>query len=283
MLALSCSRLPWPASAVASPAPLLPVLVLSCSCIWLQWLSVGVRFSLVAVAIFASLRRRRRRQRRRWRRRLGDKVSSCVRLDGHDQSRIISSCARFSNMFIHINQLFVVSHVKQLSMWLVIVLLSGVYTFSQFPLLLLMLRPGYTLYLITHLHIRIRSISSHTLQSNSTIECFFVYLFLSAPPTQMSCWRFMLAFRVVFLLYLFIFVAGSAAAAAAGCNRRSEDPNTFAAYAFLYAIYVCVPASLCPFLFISFSFLFVSCLCPFRWVAGSKSIMLWGNCVKVVV
>lgn len=76
----------------------------------------------------------------------------------------------------------------------------------------------------------------------------------------------MLAFRVVFLLYLFIFVAGSAAAAAAaGCNRRSEDPNTFAAYAFLYAIYVCVPASLCPFLIISFSFLFV-CLVFVRFV-----------------
>lgn len=164
---------------------------------------------------------------------------------------------------LYINQLFVMSHVKQLSMWLVIVLLSGVYTFSQFPLLLLVLKTG------------LHPLSYHTFTHSHTFHLFayspkqlndwvlFRLFIFECPPTQMSCWRFMLAFRVVFLLYLFIFVAGSAAAA--GCNRRSEDPNTFAAYAFLYAIYVCVPASLCPFLFISFSFLFV-CLVFVRFV-----------------
>lgn len=162
-------------------------------------------------------------------------------------------------MFIYINQLFVVSHVKQLSMWLVIVLLSGVYTFSQFPLLLLVLKTGLhplSYHTFTHSHTFHLFVYSQKQLNDWVLFRLFIF---ECPPTQMSCWRFMLAFRVVFLLYLFIFVAGSAAAAA-GCNRRSEDPNTFAAYAFLYAIYVCVPASLCPFLFISFSFLFFLCV-----------------------
>lgn len=184
---------------------------------------------------------------------------------------------------LYINQLFAVSHVKQLSMWLVIVLLSGVYTFSQFPLLLLMLRPGYTLYLITHLHIRIRSISSHTLQSNSTIECFFVYLFLGAPHSNELLTFYACLSSGFPALFIYIRSGLRCCCWLQSEIRRSE--HLCGLRFSLCNLYVCLPlfapSSSSPFLF--FFFFVVSCLCPFRWVAGSKSIMLWGNCVKVVV
>lgn len=89
----------------------------------------------------------------------------------------------------------------------------------------------------------------------------------------------MLAFRVVFLLYLFISVAGSAAAAA-GCNRRSEDPNTFAAYAFLYAIYVCACLSLPLLLHLLFFFFFLLCLVFVRFVElpALNQLCFGGSC-----
>lgn len=162
---------------------------------------------------------------------------------------------------LYINQLFVVSHVKQLSMRLVIVLLSGVYTFSQFPLLLLMLRPGYTLYLITHLHIRIRSISCHTLQSNSTIECFFVYLFLSAPHSNESL-TFYACLSSGFPA-LFIYIRSGLCRC---CWLQSEIRTPLRPTLF-FMQFMCVPVSLCPFFFISFSFFsFLLCLVFVRFV-----------------
>lgn len=142
------------------------------------------------------------------------------------------------------------------------------------------LRPGYTLYLIIHLHIRIRSISSHTLQSNSTIECFFVYLFLSAPPLKWVADVLCLPFE---WFSCFIYIRSGLCCC---CWLQSEIRRSEHLCGLRFSLCnLCVCACLSlplPLHLFFFSFC-VSCLCPFRWVAGSKSIMLWGNCVKVVV
>lgn len=126
------------------------------------------------------------------------------------------------------------------------------------------LRPGYTLYLITHLHIRIRSISSHTLQSNSTIECFFVYLFLSAPHSN-ELLTFYACLSSGFPA-LFIYIR-SGLCCCRCCWLQSEIRRSEHLCGLRFSLCnLCVCACLSlplPLHLFFFSFC-VSCLCPFR-------------------